>query len=217
MHLILLGPPGAGKGTQARLLCEKFNIVQISTGDMLRHAVAKGDDFATQVRQVMDSGALVSDEIINRLVQRRVAEPDCANGCIFDGFPRTVDQAKAMLDAGIAIDYVFEIQLADDVIIDRMSGRRIHPTSGRTYHVHHNPPQVADQDDVTQEPLIQRVDDLEETVRERLKVYHQQTSPLINLFRDLEQSSDGQSLVYASVDGRRSVDQVHQSMLDTIV
>src|SRR5262244_1892611 len=168
MRLILLGPPGAGKGTQAGFIREAYNIPQISTGDMLRAAVKAGTALGLAAKRVMDSGALVSDDIIIGLVKERLTEPDCANGYLFDGFPRTIPQADAMKDAGVAIDYVLEIDVPDAAIVERMSGRRLHLASGRTYHVKYNPPKVPDRDDVTGEPLIQRDDDREETVKKRL-------------------------------------------------
>ncbi|MGL4668101.1 MAG: adenylate kinase, partial [Saezia sp.] len=179
MRLILLGAPGAGKGTQAQFICATYGIPQISTGDMLRAAVKAGTPLGIAAKKVMDSGALVSDEIIIGLVKERIAEPDCAKGFLFDGFPRTIPQADAMKDAGVILDYVLEIDVPDELIVERMSGRLMHPTSGRTYHTKYNPPKVAGKDDVTAEPLIQRDDDKEETVRKRLDVYHEQTEPLL--------------------------------------
>src|SRR5512144_3040541 len=179
MRLILLGPPGAGKGTQAQYICDAYGIPQISTGDMLRAAVKAGTPLGRQVKKVMDSGALVSDDIIIGLVKERIAQPDCANGFLFDGFPRTIPQADALTAAGIKLDVVLEIDVPDEAIIERMSGRRTHPASGRTYHIKFNPPKVPDRDDVTGEPLIQRDDDKEETVRNRLAVYQRQTRPLV--------------------------------------
>ena len=179
MRLILLGGPGAGKGTQANYIKEKFGIPQISTGDMLRAAVKAGSPLGLQAKQIMDSGGLVSDDIIIGLVKDRIAQPDCASGFLFDGFPRTIPQADAMKDAGVKIDYVVEIAVDDAEIIKRMSGRRVHPASGRTYHVVFNPPKAEGKDDETGEPLIQRDDDKEETVKKRLDVYHAQTEPLV--------------------------------------
>ena len=178
MRLILLGAPGAGKGTQAQFICEKFSIPQISTGDMLRAAVKAGTELGVAAKKIMDAGGLVSDDIIIGLVKDRLTQPDCSKGYLFDGFPRTIPQAQAMKDAGVPIDYVLEIDVPFNAIIDRMSGRRVHPASGRTYHVTFNPPTVEGQDDVTGEALIQRDDDKEETVRKRLQVYNDQTRPL---------------------------------------
>jgi len=186
MRIILLGAPGAGKGTQAAFLCEQYGIPQISTGDMLRAAVAAGTELGNKAKAIMDAGGLVSDDIIIGLVKDRIAQPDCEAGCLFDGFPRTIPQAQAMVDAGISIDHVIEIAVDDEEIVGRLSGRRVHPGSGRIYHVDHNPPQTAGVDDITGEPLIQRDDDLEETVRKRLAVYHEQTQPLVDFYKTLE-------------------------------
>lgn len=184
MRLILLGAPGAGKGTQATFIKEKYNIPQISTGDMLRAAVKAGTPLGLEAKKVMDAGGLVSDSIIIGLVKDRLKEADCANGYLFDGFPRTIPQADAMKDAGVTIDYVLEIDVPDEVIVDRMSGRRVHAASGRTYHVKYNPPKVAGQDDETGDALIQRDDDKEETVKKRLSVYHEQTEVLVKYYGD---------------------------------
>ena len=182
MRLILLGAPGAGKGTQAKFICEKFSIPQISTGDMLRGAVKAGTALGIEAKKVMDSGGLVSDDIIIGLVKDRLTQPDCMNGYLFDGFPRTIPQAQAMKDAGVPLDYVLEIDVPFASIIERMSGRRVHLASGRTYHLRYNPPQVAGKDDLTGEELIQRDDDQEETVRKRLEVYNAQTRPLVEFY-----------------------------------
>lgn len=182
MRLILLGAPGAGKGTQAQFICEKFAIPQISTGDMLRAAVKAGTELGIAAKKIMDAGGLVSDDIIIGLVKDRLAQPDCNQGYLFDGFPRTIPQAQAMKDAGVPIDFVLEIDVPFDAIIDRMSGRRVHPASGRTYHVKFNPPKVEGKDDVTGDTLIQRDDDKEETVRKRLQVYNDQTRPLVEYY-----------------------------------
>ena len=182
MRLILLGAPGAGKGTQAKFICEKFSIPQISTGDMLRAAVKAGTPLGIEAKKVMDSGGLVSDDIIIGLVKDRLTQPDCMNGYLFDGFPRTIPQAQAMKDAGVPLDYVLEIDVPFASIIERMSGRRVHLASGRTYHLRYNPPQVAGKDDLTGEELIQRDDDQEETVRKRLEVYNTQTRPLVEYY-----------------------------------
>ena len=184
MRLILLGAPGAGKGTQATFIKEKFNIPQISTGDMLRAAVKAGSQLGLEAKSYMDSGGLVPDEVIIGLVSERIKEADCANGFLFDGFPRTIPQAEAMKKAGVGIDYVVEIDVPDEAIVERMSGRRSHPASGRTYHVKFNPPKVAGKDDITREDLVQRDDDREETVLKRLEVYHSQTKPLVKYYVD---------------------------------
>lgn len=182
MRLILLGPPGAGKGTQAAFITAKYAIPQVSTGDMLRAAAKAGTPAGLAAKEVMDAGRLVSDDIIVALVKERLQAPDCARGYLFDGFPRTLGQAEAMKDAGVAVDHVLEIDVPEDEIVLRMSGRRVHPASGRSYHVQFNPPQVEGRDDVTGEPLIQRADDREETVRERLRVYRKQTRPLVEYY-----------------------------------
>ena len=190
MRLILLGAPGAGKGTQASYIKDKFNIPQISTGDMLRAAVKAGTPLGIAAKKVMDAGGLISDDIIINLVKQRIKEADCASGFLFDGFPRTIPQAQAMKDAGIPIDYVVEIEVKDNEIIKRMSGRRVHPASGRTYHVLFNPPQVEGKDDVTGEDLVQRPDDIEDTVIKRLVVYHNQTRPLVDYYDAWAKSGD---------------------------
>lgn len=184
MNIILLGPPGAGKGTQAAHICEKFNIPQISTGDMLRAAVKPGTPLGIEAKKVMDHGGLVSDDIIIRLVKERIQQSDCENGYLLDGFPRTIGQADALKEEGVAIDHVIEIQVPDEDIVARMSGRRVHLASGRTYHVTFNPPRVDGKDDQTGESLIQRADDLDEIVRDRLGVYHEQTQPLVDYYSD---------------------------------
>jgi adenylate kinase len=184
MRIILLGAPGAGKGTQATFIKEKFNIPQISTGDMLRAAVKAGTPLGLEAKSFMDSGGLVPDAVIIGLVSERIKDADCANGFLFDGFPRTIPQAEAMKEAGVGIDYVVEIDVPDEAIVERMSGRRSHPASGRTYHVKFNPPKVAGKDDVTGEDLVQREDDLEATVKKRLEVYHSQTKPLVQYYTD---------------------------------
>ncbi len=212
MRLILLGAPGAGKGTQAKFICEKFGIPQISTGDMLRAAVKAGTPLGIAAKRVMDSGALVSDDIIIGLVKERLTQPDCAPGYLFDGFPRTIPQAEAMKDAGVALDYVLEIAVPDSAIVDRMSGRRVHPASGRVYHVTHNPPKVAGKDDVTGEDLIQRDDDKEETVKFRLKVYHDQTEVLLGYYGDLAKAGAAGAPQYKRVDGVGNVDAITASV-----
>ena len=213
MRLILLGPPGAGKGTQAAFIKELYGIPQISTGDMLRAAVQAGTPLGLAAKKVMDSGALVSDDIIIALVKERLQAPDCAKGYLFDGFPRTIPQADAMKDAAVPIDFVLEIAVPDDAIVERMSGRRVHPASGRSYHVKFNPPKVAGRDDLTGEPLIQRDDDKEETVKKRLAVYHAQTEPLVAYYRRWAASGDARAPKYRSVDGMGSVDAIKDAVL----
>lgn len=216
MKIILLGPPGAGKGTQANLIKEKFNIPQISTGDMLRAAVSAGTELGLEAKKVMDSGGLVSDDLILGLVKDRISEDDCANGYLFDGFPRTIVQAEAMVAAGIEVDYVIEIKVEDESIIKRMSGRRAHLASGRTYHIEFNPPKVEGKDDVTGEDLVQRDDDKEETVRNRLEVYYDQTSPLIKFYTE-ESKKDDAKIKYISVNGMQEVDAVTKEILSHLV
>jgi adenylate kinase len=211
MRLILLGAPGAGKGTQAAFIKEHFNIPQISTGDMLRAAVKAGTPMGLAAKKVMDAGGLVSDDIIIGLVKDRLKEPDCASGYLFDGFPRTLPQADAMKDAGVLIDYVLEIDVPDASIIERMSGRRVHTASGRTYHVTFNPPKVAGKDDVTGEELIQRDDDREETVKKRLEVYHGQTKLLIGYYNDWAQSGKPGAPQYRKISGVGAVDAIRDS------
>jgi adenylate kinase len=206
MRIILLGAPGAGKGTQASSLCAQYGIPQISTGDMLRAAVAAGTELGQQAKVIMDAGGLVSDEIIIGLVKDRIEQPDCSAGCLFDGFPRTIPQAKAMVDADISIDHVIEIDVEDEEIVGRLSGRRVHPGSGRVYHVQHNPPASDGVDDISGEPLIQRDDDREETVRKRLAVYHEQTQPLVDFYKTL----DGP--VYHSVKGVGTVEEISEQI-----
>src|SRR6059058_3842755 len=201
MRLILLGPPGAGKGTQAAFICQKFGIPQISTGDMLRAAVKAGSPLGLAAKKVMDSGALVSDEIIIGLVKERLAQPDCAKGFLFDGFPRTIPQAEAMRNAGVKLDHVLEIDVPFDAIVERMSGRRSHPGSGRTYHVKFNPPKVAGVDDITGEALVQREDDKEETVRKRLQVYADQTRPLVHYYANWAKAAPAQAPKYRAISG----------------
>jgi adenylate kinase len=208
MRLILLGAPGAGKGTQATRLCQKYGIPQISTGDMLRAAVKAGTPLGLAAKKVMDSGGLVSDEIIIGLVKERLTQPDCAGGFLFDGFPRTIPQADAMKAAGVNLDYVLEIDVPDEAIIERMSGRRAHVASGRTYHVKFNPPKVEGIDDVTGEPLIQRDDDKEETVRKRLQVYQSQTRPLVDYYSKWAASGEPGAPRYRRIDGTGSVDEI---------
>ena len=208
MRLILLGAPGAGKGTQATVICRKFSIPQISTGDMLRAAVKAGTPMGLAAKQIMDSGALVSDDIIIGLVKERIAQPDCANGFLFDGFPRTIPQADALRDAQVKLDYVLEIDVPDSAIIERMSGRRVHPSSGRSYHTSFNPPRVEGKDDATGEDLIQRDDDKEATVTKRLAVYQSQTRPLVDYYQRWSASGDAQAPRYRKIDGSGSVDEI---------
>jgi adenylate kinase len=208
MRLILLGPPGAGKGTQAATIKEKFGIPQISTGDMLRAAVKAGTPLGVAAKKVMDSGQLVSDDIILGLVEERLKQPDCAKGYLFDGFPRTIPQAEAMKKANVAIDYVLEIDVPDGDIIERMSGRRVHPASGRTYHLKFNPPKASGKDDATGEALVQRDDDREETVRKRLEVYHSQTRPLVDYYGRWAASGQAGAPKYRKISGQGSVDEI---------
>ena len=208
MRLILLGPPGAGKGTQAHFMREKYGIAQISTGDMLRAAVKAGTPLGLAAKKVMDAGQLVSDDIIVGLVTERLQQPDCKRGYLFDGFPRTIPQAEALKRAGVPIDYVLEIDVPDEEIIARMSGRRVHPASGRTYHVTFNPPKVAGKDDVTSEPLVQRDDDREETVRKRLEVYRAQTRPLVDYYGRWAASGEPRAPRYRKISGLGPVEQI---------
>ncbi|HET9978644.1 MAG TPA: adenylate kinase [Burkholderiaceae bacterium] len=216
MRMILLGPPGAGKGTQAAFLCKHFGIPQVSTGDMLRAAVKAGTPLGVAAKKVMDSGALVSDDIIIGLVKERIAEPDCANGFLFDGFPRTIAQAEAMKTAGVKLDFVLEIDVPDAAIVERISGRLFHTPSGRSYHTLFNPPRVAGVDDVTGEPLIQRDDDKEATVRKRLQVYQDQTRPLVEYYSRWALSGDPAAPQYRKIDGTGSVDGITARALDAL-
>ncbi len=216
MRLILLGAPGAGKGTQAAFICEKYGIPQISTGDMLRAAVKAGTPLGLQADAVMKSGALVSDGLIIDLVKERIAQPDCDKGFLFDGFPRTIPQADAMKSAGVRLDYVLEIDVPFEAIIDRMSGRRSHPASGRTYHVKFNPPKTEGKDDVTGEELIQREDDMEATVRKRLEVYSAQTRPLVDYYADWARKEPGQAPRYRAISGIGSVDEITRRALEAL-
>jgi len=210
MRMILLGAPGAGKGTQAQFITEKFGIPQISTGDMLRAAVKAGTPLGIEAKKVMDAGGLVSDDIIIGLVKERIQEADCANGFLFDGFPRTIPQAEALVEAGVEIDAVVEIDVADEEIIQRMSGRRVHPASGRTYHIIHNPPKEEGKDDVTGEPLVQRDDDKEATVRHRLEVYESQTRPLVDFYQEL--AAKGDKPKYVHVEGVGSLEAIRDNI-----
>lgn len=216
MRLILLGPPGAGKGTQATFLCQQYGIPQVSTGDMLRAAVKAGTPIGIAAKKVMDAGSLVSDEIIIGLVTNRIAQADCAQGFLFDGFPRTIAQAEAMKQAGVKLDFVLEIDVPDNAIIARMSGRRAHLASGRTYHVTFNPPKVAGIDDVTGEPLVQRADDSEETVKKRLAIYHGQTRPLVEFYAQWAATGDAAAAHYRKIDGNGSVAEITARALDAL-
>ena len=208
MRLILLGAPGAGKGTQATFICQKYAIPQISTGDMLRAAVKAGTPLGLQAKHVMESGGLVSDDLIINLVKERLAQADCAGGFLFDGFPRTLPQADAMKAAGVNLDYVLEIDVPFDAIVERMSGRRSHPASGRTYHIKFNPPKAAGLDDVTGEPLIQRADDQEETVKKRLEVYSAQTRPLVDYYSDWARTGASDAPQYRAISGSGAVEEI---------
>lgn len=216
MRLILLGAPGAGKGTQASFLCQHFGIPQVSTGDMLRAAVKAGTPVGLAAKKVMDTGALVSDEIIVGLVKARIAQPDCAQGFLFDGFPRTIAQAQSMKDAAVKLDFVLEIDVPDSAIVERMSGRRVHLPSGRTYHVRFNPPKVAGIDDVSGEPLVQRADDSEETVQKRLAIYHDQTRPLVEFYAKWAATGDAAAPHYRKIDGSGSVAEITSRALDAL-
>ncbi|MBZ0131223.1 MAG: adenylate kinase [Rhodocyclaceae bacterium] len=212
MKLILLGAPGAGKGTQAAFITEKYGIPQISTGDMLRAAVKAGTPLGLEAKKVMDAGQLVSDEIILGLIKERLKQPDCAKGFLFDGFPRTIPQAEALRSQGVDLDFVLEIDVPDEEIIKRMSGRRVHPASGRTYHVTFNPPKVAGKDDATGEDLIQRDDDKEETVRKRLDVYHSQTKPLVEFYSKWAVAGDLKAPKYRKIAGVGSLESIKAAL-----
>ncbi|MDR2186750.1 MAG: adenylate kinase [Azonexus sp.] len=216
MKLILLGAPGAGKGTQAKFICEKFAIPQISTGDMLRAQVKAGSALGLEAKKHMDAGGLVPDAVIIGMVKDRLKDNDCRNGYLFDGFPRTIPQAQAMKDAGVAIDYVLEIDVPDHHIVDRMAGRRAHLPSGRTYHIKHNPPKVDGKDDVTGEDLVQRDDDKEETVKKRLEIYHAQTRPLVDFYSKWSATGDAKAPKVRKVAGVGDVDQITQSVFDAL-
>ena len=215
MKLILIGAPGVGKGTQAKYVVEKYGIPQISTGDMLREAIRDGTALGKKVKAVMDSGALVTDEIILDLVKDRIAKDDCKNGFLFDGFPRTIPQANSLVSQNIEIDYVIEINVPDYELVLRLSGRRLHLESGRVYHVHHNPPIVEGVDDITGEPLVQREDDKEETILERLKVYREQTEPLVSFYKEMSQKQDSK-LSYHKTDGNGNSDDIKNVIFDIL-
>jgi len=214
MRVILLGAPGAGKGTQATFITKQFDIPQISTGDMLRAAVKAGTELGLKAKSVMDSGGLVSDDLIIGLIKDRLSQPDCVKGCLFDGFPRTIPQAEALKNAGLEIDHVVEIKVDDEEIVQRISGRRVHEGSGRVYHTIHKPPKVEGLDDVTGEPLVQRKDDVEETVRHRLSVYHAQTEPLVKFYQEL-QAKDG-TPKFSSIPGVGSVEQITSKVKEAL-
>ena len=216
MRLILLGPPGAGKGTQAAYLMEKYNIPQISTGDMLRAAVKDGTDLGVEAKKFMDAGGLVPDTVIIGLVKERINQDDCSNGFLFDGFPRTIPQANALNDAGVDIDYVIEIDVNDEEIIKRLSGRRVHPESGRTYHVLFNTPKVEGIDDISGEPLVQRDDDKEETIKKRLEVYHEQTELLIGYYSDLARTLTGHAPKYKKFKGIGSLESIRDQIFKAL-
>ncbi len=213
MRIMMLGAPGAGKGTQAQFITERFGIPQISTGDMLRAAVKAESALGKQVKEVMASGALVSDDIIIALIEERVQQPDCKNGFLLDGFPRTIPQAEALKDQGIAIDYVVEIAVDDEEIVSRLSGRRVHEASGRIYHLKYDPPKVEGKDDETGEPLVQRNDDQEDTVRKRLRIYHEQTAPLVNYYQDWASKDAANAPKYVRVEGIGSMEDIKEQIL----
>ena len=216
MRIIMLGAPGAGKGTQAQFIAERFDIPQISTGDMLRAAVKEESELGLKVKEVMASGGLVSDDIIIALIEERIQQPDCANGFLLDGFPRTIPQAEALKDQGIAIDYVVEIAVDDEEIVNRLAGRRVHEGSGRVYHVKYNPPREEGKDDETGEPLIQREDDREETVRQRLKTYHEQTAPLVGYYQDWAKEDPEAAPEYVQVEGVGSLDDIRGKIMSRL-
>lgn len=216
MRIIMLGAPGAGKGTQAQYITERFDIPQISTGDMLRAAVKAESELGLQVKEVMATGGLVSDDIIIALIEERIQQPDCRNGFLLDGFPRTIPQAEALKDQGIAIDYVVEIAVDDEEIVGRLSGRRVHEASGRTYHVKYDPPKVEGKDDLTGEPLVQRADDQEDTVRKRLRIYHEQTAPLVGYYRDWAARDPQAAPEYVRVEGVGSLEDIRDQILQNL-
>lgn len=216
MRLILLGAPGAGKGTQAQFICERFGIPQISTGDMLRAAVKEGSELGLKVKEIMSSGGLVSDDIIVALVKERISQPDCANGFLFDGFPRTIPQADALKESGVKLDHVVEIAVDDEEIVNRLAGRRVHPSSGRVYHVDYNPPKEDGKDDMTGEALVQRDDDRESTVRNRLSVYHEQTAPLVNYYRQWAEQDPEAAPTYHRIEGVGSVEDIRAQVIKAL-
>lgn len=216
MRVILLGAPGAGKGTQAQFICEKYDIPQISTGDMLRAAVKAGTELGLKVKEIMETGGLVSDEIIIGLVKERIQQDDCANGFLLDGFPRTIPQAEAMLEAGVDIDAVVEIHVDDEEIVQRLSGRRVHPGSGRVYHVVYNPPKAEGKDDETGEDLVQRDDDQESTVRKRLAIYHEQTEPLVSFYKELEAKGGDKAPKYSHIPGVGSLQDITARVMEAL-
>lgn len=216
MRVILLGAPGAGKGTQAQFICDKFSIPQISTGDMLRAAVKAGSELGLKVKEIMETGGLVSDEIIIGLVKERIQQDDCANGFLFDGFPRTIPQAEALIEAGVDIDHVIEIDVDDEEIVKRLSGRRVHPGSGRVYHVVYNPPKADGKDDETGEDLVQRDDDKEDTIRKRLSIYHEQTAPLVNFYKKLESGKGEVAPKYSHIPGVGSLQEITGRVLEAL-
>lgn len=216
MKIMLLGMPGAGKGTQAQFLVEKFGIPQISTGDMLRAAVKSGTPLGMEAKEYMDKGQLVPDRVVIELVKQRVKEPDCANGFIVDGFPRTIAQAEALREAGMDFGYVVEFHVSNDEVLKRLSGRRVHPSSGRTYHVIYNPPKVPGKDDVTGEPLVQRPDDAEETVKTRIATYHAQTKPLVDYYKKRASSGDPGAPRYIRIDGSGPVERIRDELFSAL-
>ena len=215
MRIILLGPPGAGKGTQAQLICKRYNIPQISTGDMLRAAIREGTELGKQAQSVMDGGGLVSDELIIGLVKERIAQPDCENGCIFDGFPRTIPQAEALVSEGITVDHVIEIDVPDEEIVKRLSGRRQHPASGRVYHIVYNPPKVEGKDDETGEDLVQRPDDQEQTIRKRLASYHAETEQLVGFYQERAEK-EANAATYNKINGLDPIEKVQENLFSIL-
>ncbi len=216
MRIIFLGPPGAGKGTQAALLCQKFHIAQISTGEILRQAIKAGSALGLKAKSIMDKGDLVSDDIIINLIKDRIVADDCKHGYLFDGVPRTIPQAQMLAKQNIRFDYVIELQVEDSKIIDRMTGRRVHPQSGRTYHIKYNPPKIEDKDDLSGEPLIQRSDDNEKTVKQRLAVYHKQTKPLIEFYQNWQYGNLAPAPKFITIHGEGGVDEIFQRIIAAI-